>query len=64
MNSMNQSEASVFFMIERTKVQDLVFLKHKIRAVEIMDAAAHHDLDNDPDIKAMRAALNKEKENL
>ena len=48
-------------MIERTKVQDLVFIKHNIRAVEILDAASYHDLDNDEDIKTLRAALNREK---
>lgn len=64
MNAMNQNEASVFFMIERTKVQDLIFLKYNIRANEIIDATKLYDLDNDSDIKAMRAALNKERDNL
>jgi len=39
-------------------------MKHKIRAVEIIDAVKHHNLENDEDIKGLRAALNAEKNNL
>ena len=42
----------------------MIFLKYNIRANEIIDATKLYDLDNDSDIKAMRAALNKERDNL
>ena len=64
MQSKNSQEALCFFMIEQTKVLDLIFMKHKLRTVELLQAVREYDLENDPDVKALTAANAKEKENI
>lgn len=55
-------EAQGLFMIERTKVMDTIYLKYNIKMAEIMRGTKKYDLDNDDDIKALKAANNAQRE--
>ena len=50
----SREEAAMMNMIERTRIMDLIYLKHKIRTVDLMNASKEHDLDNDPDIMMLK----------
>lgn len=54
----------MMYMIERTKVMDHIYLKYKIRVVELMQATQEYSLDEDPDIKTLRAANQAQRSNI
>ena len=43
-------------MIERTQIMDTLYLKYKLKLSDLLRATKHYDLDNDPDVKALRNA--------
>ena len=52
----SQAEAQQRMMVERTQIMDTLYLKYKLKLSDLMRATQHYDLDNDPDVKALRAA--------
>ena len=54
----SQQEAQQRMMIERTQIMDTLYLKYKLKLSDLLRATKHYDLDNDPDIKALRNANN------
>lgn len=43
-------------MIERTQVMDTLYLKYKLKLSDLMRAVNEYKLDDDPDVKALRAS--------
>lgn len=43
-------------MIERTKVMDQIYLTYKLKLADLMRSADEHKLDDDPDVKALKAS--------
>lgn len=52
------------YMIERTKVMDHIYLKHKIRIIELMHATKEYGLEDDPEIKTLRDANQAQRANI
>ena len=45
-------------MIQRTETMDRIYLKYKLKLSELIGAVQKYDLENDSDVKALRAANN------
>ena len=43
-------------MIERTKVMDQIYLTYKLKLADLMRSADEYKLDDDPDVKALKAS--------
>ena len=54
----SQQEAQQRMMIERTQVMDTLYLKYKLKLSDLMRAVQHYDLEEDPDVKALRNSNN------
>ena len=46
----------MMMMIEKTRIMDRIFMKYKIRIVQLMHATKEYDLENDPDVIALTNA--------
>jgi len=58
MNVSSQQEAQTRMMIQRTETMDRIYLKYKLKLSELIGAVQKYDLENDSDVKALRAANN------
>ena len=47
------TDEKVVQMIEHSRILDTIYLKHGMKAVDLIYAAKEYDLDNDPDVKAI-----------
>ena len=45
-------------MIERTQVMDSLYMKYKLKLSDLMRAVNHYQLEEDTDVKALRASNN------
>lgn len=52
----SQAEAQQRIMIERTKVMDQIYLTYKLKLADLMRSADQYELDDDPDVKALKAS--------
>ena len=43
-------------MIERTKVMDQIYLTHNLKLADLMRGVEEFKLDEDPDVKALKAS--------
>ena len=56
MQARNQEEAKMMYAIERTRIMDHIYLKYKIRIVELMKAYKDFGLEKDQDVRALQHA--------
>ena len=50
--------------MEKTRVFDLLIMKHNVRYVDITRAIAEHDIDNDNDIQEIKNMFLGEREKI
>ena len=52
----SKEEAQQLMMIERTQVMDALYLKYKIKLTDLLRAINSYNLEEDPDVKALKNA--------
>ena len=58
----SMQQARIVEMIERTKIMDVLFMKHGCRLADLLYAQKNWDLDNDPDVLAAKNANQAKKQ--
>ena len=56
LQAQNRKQGQMIYAIEHTKVIDRIYLAHKIRIIDLVRAVKQHDIENDPEVVALRQA--------
>ena len=56
LQAQNRKQGQMIYVIEHTKIIDRIYLTHKIRIFDLVRAVKQHDIENDPEVVALRQA--------